>query len=416
MEIVAVNDITIGSSGAIIVDAQDGSPGSQYGGGGGAGGSVLLSAGGVIYHEGVISARGGHGGTTNWPEGFGGGGGAGGRVAMYGQSVTVAPEARVDVSGGHCRGSENPHAPVCERHGGKGTFYVWSRVGARYHDDARGGAAGTSHALYLTTDQRTWTVSGVELETPFPRDGPEYILAEGRPERVTFYIKLGGLHGADMTSKAKWNWGAMFALLTDYGNPAGVTANSSIGLGVSFSDTVQHGVDFYYTPSEHRYPPYLSQAMERVHLYVWYKVDLLLFWSTKRYDLRIDDVTYVRQAPYTADSFQRIGLYSFPRGEVWFDEIFAGTDVSMNMQCPLISSSGLSMDRPLQTSWPLTAIGGFSYNHKMTRWLSHIGVRDEYQLNDGGLVPFDGEAHQAYMSDIRVRFDSGDKHVLPGEA
>jgi len=416
IEVVAINDITIGSQGKLLMDAEDGSPGNQYGGGGGSGGAVLLSAGGAIYHEGVISTRGGHGGVTNWPTGNGGGGGSGGRVAMYAQSVTVAPSSVVDVQGGVCptpSGAAGLEAGVCSRHGSKGSFYVWSKMGCKYYVDERGGAAGTSRSLYLTSDERTTTISGAEHETPFPREGPEYKLAEGKPERVTFYIKLGGL--SSTTPKSSWNWGAMFALLTDHDDPRGVASNTSIGLGVSFTDTVQHGVDFYYVPSEDSYPPYLARAKERVSLHHWYKVDILLFWATQRYDLRIDDVTYVRQAVYTAKSFQRIGLYSFPRGEVWFDEIFAGVDVSMSMQCPLISSTGVSMDRPLQNSWPADAIGGSSFNHPMTRWLSHIGVRNEYSYNNGGLVPFDGEAHEAYRSDIKMRFTSGDKHITQGK-
>jgi hypothetical protein len=208
-------------------------------------------------------------------------------------------------------------------------------------------------------------------------------------------------------------------------------------------------------------------------------VDILFYWAKHTYDIRIDDVTTVRQvgrsshdstyalhewhallyknlpraaaaehapqvitthvphthstswpfdvpcmcsqASFTAESFDRIGLYSFPRGEVsssptssirlkltrystdtassrmyptclttmestrlshtasaqgplplplaqvWFDEIFAGTDSSMKLQCPLISATGVSMERPLQHSWPPEAIGGNSYNHPMSR-------------------------------------------------
>lgn len=161
----------------------------------------------------------------------------------------------------------------------------------------------------------------------------------------------------------------------------------------------------------------IHQVLERMDLYTWYKVDILLYWEGRQtYDVRIDDVTHVRQARFTAPSFSRIGLYVFPRGEVWFDEIFAGTDHTMQMQCPLISPTGVQMDRPVQNSWPAQAIGGYSYNHPMTRWLSHIAQRPEYDYNNGGIVPFDGEAHQAYMSDIQVRFDTGDKVPTPGQS
>jgi hypothetical protein len=49
--------------------------------------------------QGLISAKGGHGGRTNTADSFGGGGGAGGRVAMYAQSISVLPTGNVFVDG-----------------------------------------------------------------------------------------------------------------------------------------------------------------------------------------------------------------------------------------------------------------------------------------------------------------------------
>ena len=140
----------------------------------------------------------------------------------------------------------------------------------------------------------------------------------------------------------------------------------------------------------------------------------MFYWADKTYDVRVDDITQVREASFTADGFDRIGLYIYRRGTVWFDEIFAGTDTSMHFQCPTIKSSGVVIDRPDQHSWPLSEIGGYSYNHPMTRWISHIASREEYNYNNGGLVPMDGEAHTLYLSDINKRYGTGDKRVKEG--
>ena len=101
IEIVAANDIVIGTFGKLSVTGGDGFQSSQGGGGGGSGGAVLLAAGGTIVNDGYIDISGGHGGFG----GFGhsdmvGGGGSGGRIALYGESVIQ--NGRVNTKGGHC--------------------------------------------------------------------------------------------------------------------------------------------------------------------------------------------------------------------------------------------------------------------------------------------------------------------------
>lgn len=113
IELLALNDLTIGVMGSIAVDGDDGSADWDSGGGGGSGGSVVVAAGGAVHHAGAISARGGNGGCTLRPlSKNAGGGGAGGRVVLYGQSVEVVggegadgeERGAVDVGGGRCVG------------------------------------------------------------------------------------------------------------------------------------------------------------------------------------------------------------------------------------------------------------------------------------------------------------------------
>lgn len=117
IELVALNDLTIGVMGSVSVDGGDGVGDWDSGGGGGSGGSVVVAAGGTVRHAGEISARGGNGGRTLRPlSRNAGGGGAGGRVVLYGQSVEVvhgggglgaeeeeeSKKGIIDVGGGRC--------------------------------------------------------------------------------------------------------------------------------------------------------------------------------------------------------------------------------------------------------------------------------------------------------------------------
>ncbi|CAM9745851.1 unnamed protein product, partial [Hapterophycus canaliculatus] len=75
IELLALNDLTIGVMGSIAVDGGDGVRDWDGGGGGGSGGSVVIAAGGTVRHDGEISARGGNGGRTLRPLSKNAGGG-----------------------------------------------------------------------------------------------------------------------------------------------------------------------------------------------------------------------------------------------------------------------------------------------------------------------------------------------------
>jgi hypothetical protein len=88
IELIAVNDLTIGPHGGVSANGQDGAP-AQLGGGGGSGGTILLSAGGVITVHSNVSVVGGKGGAGVGLGSRGGGGGGGGRIAGYAQSLNL---------------------------------------------------------------------------------------------------------------------------------------------------------------------------------------------------------------------------------------------------------------------------------------------------------------------------------------
>jgi hypothetical protein len=110
LELIAINDIIIGSFGQILMVGGYGQQTSVGGGGGGSGGAVLLSAGGAVVNEGVLDVSGGAGGyggahiipseATPTSVSMAGGGGGGGRIAVFAESVVN--RAWLVASGGPC--------------------------------------------------------------------------------------------------------------------------------------------------------------------------------------------------------------------------------------------------------------------------------------------------------------------------
>ena len=88
IELIAANDIVLGSYGRVLANGADGQQSSQGGGGGGSGGAIVIAAGGTAVNEGYISVQGGLGGFGGLENtDMSGGGGGGGPAALFGDSV-----------------------------------------------------------------------------------------------------------------------------------------------------------------------------------------------------------------------------------------------------------------------------------------------------------------------------------------
>ncbi len=103
LEIVAANDLTIGSRGRLIARGGDGEQTSEGGGGGGSGGAIVLASGTVIVVQGELDVSGGNGGYGGeiFDAAMAGGGGGGGRIAIYADSITTK-QATIKFDGGAC--------------------------------------------------------------------------------------------------------------------------------------------------------------------------------------------------------------------------------------------------------------------------------------------------------------------------
>ena len=441
IELVAQNDIVIGPNAFLSCKGENGHDGFMTAGGGGSGGSILISASGIVRHEGTILVNGGNGGKATQPkanhhieDGHGGGGG-GGRVAMYGLSVifNVTNAKKIET------GSINVNGGICAKDGvlfrnrdcdGKlGTIYKKSLLHQYIFIDNSKGAAGTKNSLYLKNHEtiNTSHMKYAKLEK-FSQKTAHFDLQNSqikneRPGRVTFFVALG-LDDEKYGYPNKDKRGFSFELL---GIPVKNHANVIIGIFVG--KDMRHGANYSGIIGDTTYSEtldvFLSETkMERDK---WYYLDIRLNWVKHTYDIYLDHVLVCENSPFSATitSVESIAIGNFhASAAVWIDELYIGKDTTMGFKCPVVDSTKnrnlkdingadkfVKMKRPIQTGWQESDIGGPNLKQPMTRHNSHLSRRSIYNRPDnGGLMPFDGESHNAYVSDVKYSFGvSGDR-------
>mmetsp|Transcript_6677 Transcript_6677/g.15166 ORF Transcript_6677/g.15166 Transcript_6677/m.15166 type:complete len:1894 (+) Transcript_6677:1692-7373(+) len=413
IEIVATNDIIIGSNAVISCDGEQGANGYMSAGGGGSGGTILLAAGGVVQIEGKLSVTGGAGGhkKANLPnkvESFGGhgGGGSGGRIAVYGQSV-LGETSTISLDGGSsqkCKGDD-------------GTHFAEAALDTGLTVDHYSGAAGTRSSLLLIPRAvRLPFNSRKKLSST--KSGPEYDLgASVRPSRVSFYFLV--------ENPSKLGWDATFELRESRWSylSSKTDLDYTAVVGIIIGKELRHGTNYFGMPFDDEHIEQLRTIKSSVPQgNVWTKVDIRFDWKHRTHDVYVDDVRLVQRSPFQGESFRAISVGNYYEGgRVWFDEIYIGEDTAMGFLCPLVLSDGtLQMDRPLQMGWKMEDIGGTSSLRPIQRHESHVSRRAMYQRDDNKfVVPFDGQGENDYTSDVKFRSQDGDRihekgHVLAG--
>lgn len=425
IEIVAVNDIILGPNSHLYCDGENGFDSEMTAGGGGSGGSLLLNAGGTIKLDGKLSVKGGNGGSAEQPNGRSdlatnghGGAGSGGRIALYGQSVTFGKNSVIDASGGvGAAGCDVAGVRDCK--GSHGTLYYEEDMGHDMYIDETKGAESTSSSLFLKQTEVYESATSTTKVTPFRQKGPEFTFPNSvKPGRTTFYVQISGetQHPDTVSEVKKDGWGTTFELKElDWEDSATrMTSDQSVLIGVHIGKTIRHGANYYGEPGDTTYDESLKTLYNDVKLDVWYKVDIRIDWDNMVYDIYLDDVLRVDKASFSGAGVKRLGLNTHRHVATWYDEIYVGTDATMNFRCPKTLDNGIEMTRPTQTGWKADDIGGYSTRHKMRRHTSHLSRRDIYQYNNAGLTPFDGDGHNKFTSDVKYRFATGDRENLAG--
>ena len=422
LEIVALNDITLGPRSKISFPGEAGFRSYMTAGGGGSGGAILLSAGGAIRVEGELSVKGGDGGVADAPDskiGIGaagghGGAGAGGRIAMFGETIAIDKNATISYGGGVGAAGCKTETRQCD--GGEGTFYRDALLHHEMFVDDAVGAAGTAHSLFLSNSESERTQSDVEKDVPFVQNGPIFTFPTSQPGRVTYFVRVADKGVVGEAAIDEDGWGTTFELrqgdFTDFANSKKHPSN--IVIGVRLGKTFTHGSGYNAFPGDQLRSAGDSTFEKYAKTNVWYKVDIRINWTTKTYDVFLDDVRRVSNAAFVGAGVDSVGLSTYRKVAAWYDEIFAGTDTTMDFRCPMSTDSGLTITRPIQTGWKASNIGEASSNHKMERHESHLSRREMYNWHNGKLNPFDGDGHRAFNSDIKFRLATGDRRGVTG--
>jgi len=402
IEIVAFNDIVIGSNALITCDGGKGSNGYMFAGGGGSGGSIVLAAGGSINLEGKLSARGGDGGKITSKSLYSGSGG-GGRIAIHSQTINLALASNLDLNGGRCfyANDDDGHTSlknVCE--GKAGTLYLDEALQHNFFIDYFRGAMGTGQSLFLRSSRAN--------KHPI-REGPVLDLGKiFQPERVSFYLMLDGNL---VDGNAPDLWGASVQLHESFSSDYAME-NEAVLIGMAIGrshikhlanyDTVSENTDFLdFMEIFYNAPPKMKE---------WHKFDLRLNWTASTYDLHLNDNPAVDGAKFSGAGIRVISLNVLAEGvHLWIDEIYVGRDFTMGFKCPQVTDVGVKMDRPIEHGWSKSDIGPTSTIHDMQRHESFLSRRPLYNRPDkGGLAPFDGSGHQNYFLDVKFRYEGGD--------
>eukprot|EP00569_Conticribra_weissflogii_P010713 CAMPEP_0171379434 /NCGR_PEP_ID=MMETSP0879-20121228/26580_1 /TAXON_ID=67004 /ORGANISM="Thalassiosira weissflogii, Strain CCMP1336" /LENGTH=932 /DNA_ID=CAMNT_0011890197 /DNA_START=3 /DNA_END=2798 /DNA_ORIENTATION=+ len=414
IEIIAANDIILGSNAMISCDGEAGAGGYMFAGGGGSGGSILLAAGGAVKIGGRLSVDGGHGGVKkgipkkNQSDVGHAGAGAGGRIALFGQSVTVAENSSISILGGRVGNCENTHMDIRSYNcaGDNGSLFIQSDIESEMSLDHTVGAMGTRGSLLIRPRSIRPAYNPLGLISSC-QSGPEFDFASAtQPSRISFYIRLGNSSESD--------WDASFELRD--ARWSYLTSKSTIKytavVGLVFGKEIRHKTNYIGAPYDDSHIGMMQTILPVTQRKRWIKVDIRLDWTKHIHDIFIDDVYLVKETPFFGGGIRGLSVGNFFGGSnVWFDEIYVGGDTTMGFRCPFLSANGtLEMDRPLSKGWKSDEVGDESKTRQMTRHESHISLRSIYQREDKKyIVPFEGEEGRLFTSDVKFRHDDGDR-------
>jgi hypothetical protein len=421
LELVAINDIVLGTSATLSCDGESGWENFSTAGGGGSGGSILLSAGASISISGKLSAKGGSGGsrrdimTNSSSSTRVSGGGGGGRIAIYGQSVSMTglDSMHIDVSGGACQRVDSL-SNYCK--GEEGSAHVEKGLDQSIRlDSSNGGAMGTSVAMIVQGESGKIPLrpNGFSSRQYLFQSGPEYIFQRlERPPRISFFIRLG-------TSKESTHtgWGSIIEFRSttwaESVNDRKAQVTSVIALFVG--EKIMHTSNFVYLPSNTPPIESMKSLYNKTVLGRWYKVDLSLKWKDMVYSISIDDNQLGSNSfPFHSPGIKAISVSNIHSNvDVWIDELYVGDDTRLGFDC-----SYLVKAHPMQRAWSRDKYKLSNSAKEMIHHESHILKRETYNTPDhSGISFFDGEGHSQYKNDVKFKEDSEfweDKPIEPG--
>ena len=442
IEIVAVNDLTLGLNGSISAVGQDGADAYQAGGGG-SGGTIYLVAGGSMRIDGKLNVTGGRGGRGIGKNAYPGGGGAGGRIILNGITAYRNHTSILRYSGGLGNMGSPEHNKAFDAM--NGSFFQATTLKLSSYIDLTNGAFGTKRSLILRGAHRTTTTIGVIKDEPMPLTGLQYSFLRDYPQgiqpmRVTFFWKIDAYtQGLDRN-----NVGAYFALhplpsevsmpqppgpFEDIADNQKTTSGGEVLIGIAvMNGHFMHAANYDTLPGI-AMDSKDALAQEFVERDRWYKVDVLINWFNQTYMIRIDDNVRVIDRVFRGKHVSKLGFYAYEGAKTWYDEIFVGKDFSAGFRCPIsignkeIKSEPIGLDilRPFETGWGVDAVdddvfGRTSAFFESAQHVSHLKRRNRFkaEFDYGGVLPNSGPLHKKFRTDVKTFSPDGDKDIIMG--
>lgn len=411
IEIVAINDIVLGSNSIISCDAENGWSGFRSGGGGGSGGSILIAAGGAVVVDGILSVEGGNGGVPRSTESgykqFSGGGGSGGRIAVYAESLKLGGNSSLNFSGGGCNLESKSN---CEGMVGTMKKYL-SNYFVTYKIDTEKGAQGTKSSLALFGGMLE---TNIEMSLPAGSEvfGPIFRMKENnRPERISFYLQFA----TDFMMSPTLGWRYSILLLES------VEDKDVKALGMSFSSTIEHGEIVASISKAMLKRQKMINTRTTVAFDKWVKVDVKFDWDLKVYSLYLEDMIISTNAHLGLSHVSALGISKTASNvDAWLDEVYVGIDGEYGFRCPRLNQNGIT-DVPFgekrNRDWTENEKGAReTIFEQMTHHDSHLSERKIYKTKDGGgMKYFDGSGHINFSSDVKHQWKTIGNNILqPG--
>ena len=146
----------------------------------------------------------------------------------------------------------------------------------------------------------------------------------------------------------------------------------------------------------------------------------MLDWTNMKYDIRINGVEKVVEAPFGALAIEAIGMNTWHSAVTWWDELYVGKDKMMGFRCPRtkreidefkarVMPGYIEMDRPEQVNWPDGIYGPEAKYHKLTHHESHLSRRF-----DGAkwYIKSSGKGYPSYMREVETAVGVGETSTL----
>lgn len=290
---------------------------------------------------------------------------------------------------------------TCSNGGSAGSIYTQAITTTQaYATEALPGAENTLRALYLSNNESTVTSSGTTMEAPYTGNGPTIAFEASRPSRVTYYIRIAGGASSSNADASKADYGSLFTLISR--GESGLNVSNVIGVFFG-GNGLMVGANFESNVDEDAYLKRSVTLDPYPNTQKWYKVDLRINWGAKTFRVLLNDTLLAQDLTFNAQDVDGVRITVFRSIQVYYDEIFVGSDATLGFTCPSADRQGTKTSAPAQKGWnydDVHAGQGLATYTQMNRHYNFLATT--------GSIPFDGQGQLNAFQDVYTSEPDGD--------